>query len=158
MDEATLTIGQVAASARVNASAIRYYERVGLLPPAVRESGQRRYTTDTVRRLGVIDVAKRAGFTLDDARALLATGTNGGPAHQEVRQLAQRKLPEVEALIQRAEAMKQWLTSASGCNCDTLDVCALFEIDPDSSGSVPGDPERSVTLMGGRRGASSGRA
>ena len=130
MDAAVLTIGQVAAQAGVNASAIRYYERVGLLPPPLRESGQRRYTQETVRRLGVIDIAKRAGFTLDDARALLATDEDGGPAHEEIRALAYRKLPEVEALILRAEAMKRWLTAAQGCGCETLDVCALFEDEP----------------------------
>ena len=129
MDEAVLTIGQVAARAGVNTSAIRYYERVGLLPPAERESGQRRYTQETVRRLGVIDVAKRAGFTLDDARVLLAADVGRGSAHGELRLLADRKLPEVDALIERAEAMKRWLTAARGCGCETLDVCALFEED-----------------------------
>ncbi len=127
MEEPTLTIGQVAARAGIKTSAIRYYERSGVLPQPERRSGQRRYTEETVQRLGVIDIAKRAGFTLDDARALLATGGDGGPAHQQVRDLAQRKLPEVEALIERAEAMKRWLTIATGCNCDTLDVCGLFE-------------------------------
>jgi len=127
LDEATLTIGQVAEKAGVNSSAIRYYERVGVLPEPERRSGQRRYGEETVRRLGVIDVAKRAGFTLDDARLLLATGGDGAPAHEQVRQLAQRKLPEVEALIARAEAMKRWLTTATSCNCQTLDVCGLFE-------------------------------
>jgi MerR family transcriptional regulator, redox-sensitive transcriptional activator SoxR len=127
VDEPTLTIGEVAARAGLNTSAIRYYERVGLLPEPERRGGQRRYFEVTVRRLGVIDVAKRAGFTLDDARVLLATGDNGAPAHEQVRQLAQRKLPEVATLIERAEAMRRWLTVASGCNCATLDVCALFE-------------------------------
>jgi MerR family redox-sensitive transcriptional activator SoxR len=124
-----LTIGQVATRAGVNSSAIRYYERVGLLPEPERRSGQRRYTDETVRRLGVIDVAKRAGFSLDDARALLATGEDGTPAHDQIRELARRKLPEVESLIERAEAMKGWLTAASGCNCQTLDVCRLFADD-----------------------------
>jgi len=127
VEEPTLTIGQVATRAGINASAIRYYERAGVLPQPERRSGQRRYTQETVQRLGVIDIAKRAGFTLDDARALLATGGEGGPAHDRIRDLAQRKLPEVEALIERAEAMKRWLTIATGCNCDTLDVCGLFE-------------------------------
>ena len=127
VDEPTLTIGQVATRAGINASAIRYYERAGVLPQPERRSGQRRYTQETIQRLGVIDIAKRAGFTLDDARVLLATGGEGGPAHEQVRDLAQRKLPEVEALIERAAAMKRWLTIATGCNCDTLDVCGLFE-------------------------------
>lgn len=58
-DAAVLTIGEVAREAGVNTSAIRYYERVGVLPAPDRVSGQRRYTPETVRRLGVIDVANR---------------------------------------------------------------------------------------------------
>jgi len=142
VDGPTLTIGQVATSAGINASAIRYYERVGLLPEPERRSGQRRYTQETVRRLGVIDVAKRAGFTLDDARALLAAGPNGAPAHEQIRQLAQRKLPEVNALIQRAEAMRRWLTTASSCNCDTLDVCGLFDDEHPAGDSTANSRER----------------
>jgi MerR family redox-sensitive transcriptional activator SoxR len=111
----------------VNTSAIRYYERIGLLPAPAREYGQRRYDETAIRRLQVIDVAKRAGFTLDDARVLLASGDGTGPAHEHIRDLAQRKLPEVEALIAQAEAMRAWLLTAGGCNCETLDVCGLFE-------------------------------
>jgi MerR family redox-sensitive transcriptional activator SoxR len=124
--EATLTIGEVARRAGLNASAIRYYEARGVLPAPERESGRRRYTEDTVRRLHVVEVAKRAGFTLDEARVLLATADDGTPASDQVRELAVRKLPEVEALIARAQAMQRWLQTATGCNCRTLDVCALF--------------------------------
>jgi MerR family redox-sensitive transcriptional activator SoxR len=125
-DAAVLTIGEVARQAGVNASAIRYYERVGILPAPERVSGQRRYAPEAVRRLGVIDVAKQAGFTLDETRALLHADADSA-AHAELRDLADRKLPEVEALIARAQAMRDWLLTARGCTCDTLDVCALFE-------------------------------
>lgn len=151
MDEPTRTIGQIAADAGVNTSAIRYYERVGLLPEAERRSGQRRYTDETVRRLRVIDIAKRAGFTLDDARTLLATQDDGAPAHEQIRELAQRKLPEVDALIERAEAMKRWLSVASGCNCQTLDVCRLFDAEhgiADSSDSAREDSALQLTHIG----------
>ena len=129
MDDGTLTIGQVAKRAGLNVSAIRYYEDRGLLPEAPRVSGQRRYTEDTLARLGVIDVAKRAGFTLDDIRVLLDAGDAGEPAHQHLRDLARRKLPEVEELIARGERVRGWLQTATGCGCDTLDVCALFAQD-----------------------------
>jgi len=124
--EATLTIGEVARRAGLNASAIRYYEWRGVLPEPERESGRRRYTEETVRRLHVIDVAKRAGFTLDEARVLLATADDGTPASEPIRELALRKLPDVDALIARAQAMRDWLQTATGCDCETLDVCALF--------------------------------
>lgn len=124
-DAAVLTIGEVARQAGVNTSAIRYYERVGVLPEPERHSGQRRYAPETVRRLGVIDVAKQAGFTLDETRALLHADADSA-AHAELRDLADRKLPEIDALIARAQAMRGWLLTARGCTCDTLDVCRLF--------------------------------
>lgn len=126
MEDATLTIGQVAQRAGLNVSAIRYYEAEGLLPEAPRVAGQRRYTEDTLGRLGVIDVAKRAGFSLEDIRLLLTAADAGEPAHTELQELAERKLPEVEELIDRAQAVRRWLVTATGCGCDTLDACALF--------------------------------
>lgn len=127
MAEAALSIGQVAARAGVNVSAIRFYEREGLLPAPERVSGQRRYDETTVRRLGTIGVAKQAGFSLDEVRALLTAVDRGALAHEQLRALASRKLPEVEALIERAQAMRAWLLGAGGCDCETLDACALFD-------------------------------
>jgi MerR family transcriptional regulator, redox-sensitive transcriptional activator SoxR len=127
MPTETFTIGQLARAAGLNASAIRYYESKGVLPEPERESGQRRYGPEALRRLQVLDVAKRAGFTLEEAAVLLATDGGGNPAHAQLRELATRKLPEVEALIERAQAMRDWLNTATGCNCETLDVCALFD-------------------------------
>ena len=138
MRDATLSIGEVARRAGLKTSAIRYYESVGLLPEARRESGQRRYGDDTLRRLQVIDVAKRAGFSLDEARVLLSTGNGGTPAYAQLRELAARKLPEVDELISRAQAMRAWLVTASGCDCETLDVCGLFDaqaVGPPSGGA-----------------------
>src|SRR5687768_5719384 len=100
-----LTIGQLASRTGLATSAIRYYERRGVLPPAERVSGQRRYGPEAVRRLEIVGVAQRAGFTLDEARVLLDSGA-------PLRELAARKLPEVEALIARAEEMRSWLVHA----------------------------------------------
>jgi MerR family redox-sensitive transcriptional activator SoxR len=127
MMEATLSIGEVAARAGVNVSAIRYYERNGLLPEPERESGQRRYTDATIRRLAAIDVAKRAGFSLAEVRTLLDSVDGGAPAHEQLRALAERKLPDVEALVRRAQEMRGWLSLATACGCETLEACALFE-------------------------------
>jgi MerR family transcriptional regulator, redox-sensitive transcriptional activator SoxR len=132
MDEPTLTIGEVARRAGLATSAIRYYERAGVLPPAERLAGHRRYGADAVRRLGVIAIAQRAGFTLAEIRELLDGTDAGAPAGDALRALAERKLPEVEALIARAEAMRAWLTLARECGCPSLDVCALFDERPTS--------------------------
>jgi MerR family transcriptional regulator, redox-sensitive transcriptional activator SoxR len=151
MQETNLTIGEVAQLVGLKTSAIRYYESVGVLPEPEREHGQRRYNKETVRQLQVIDIAKRAGFSLDEARALLVTEQKGSPAHEQLRELAQRKLPEVDALIDRAQAMRRWLSTATGCGCQTLDVCALFDAESQSSESLgrikSNAPAFSLTLI-----------
>ena len=124
-DAAVLTIGEVASEAGMRASRIRYYESVGVLPAPERVSGMRRYAPDVVRRLGIIDVAQRVGFTLDEIRELLSP--EHGTAHQQLRRLAERKLPDIDELIQRASAVRRWLEMTSACDCETLDVCSLFD-------------------------------
>jgi MerR family redox-sensitive transcriptional activator SoxR len=126
MTDAKLSIGEVARRAGVNVSAIRFYEREGLLPEPERTGGQRRFGEDTVKRLGIIDVAKRAGFSLDEVRDLLSSVDRGDPSHEQLQALATRKLPEVDALIERAQTMRGWLTAASRCDCETLESCVLF--------------------------------
>jgi MerR family redox-sensitive transcriptional activator SoxR len=120
-----LRIGEIAERAGVNTSLIRYYERIGLLPSPERVSGQRRYDASVLRRLAVIEVAQRAGLSLDDIGGLLEIGT--GPLSDRLQDLAQRKLPEIEALIDRAERVRVWLTTATGCGCQSVDQCALFD-------------------------------
>ena len=127
--DATLTVGQIAAAVGINASAVRYYERVGVLPEPERVSGQRRYSPDAVDRLRTIQAAQQAGFSLEEITQLLQ-GADDGHAADELRALAERKLPDVEALIERAEAMKTWLQLAAECRCGSLDVCALFAESP----------------------------
>jgi MerR family transcriptional regulator, redox-sensitive transcriptional activator SoxR len=126
LTDATLGIGEVAKRAGVNVSAIRFYEREGLLPEPERAGGQRRFDESTVQRLRIIDVAKQAGFSLDEVRALLSSIDRGAPAYEHLQALATRKLPEVDALIERAQTMRGWLTAASRCSCETLESCALF--------------------------------
>jgi MerR family redox-sensitive transcriptional activator SoxR len=124
--DATLTIGEVAARAGVNTSHIRYYERVGVLPRPERTSGRRRYSDEVLHRLAIIDVAQRAGLTLDEIRDLTGPANQGIRAGDRIRELAERKLPDIETLIARAQAMKEWLEVATTCDCETVDVCSLF--------------------------------
>jgi MerR family redox-sensitive transcriptional activator SoxR len=137
-----LTIGQVAARAGVNTSHIRYYEAVGVLPPPTRVSGRRRYGEDVLHRLSIIDVAQRAGLTLDEIRDL----TGPGNAGERIRALADRKLPDIDALIERAQAVKRWLEVARGCDCSTVDVCGLF-VDP-TLAPPPGDAGLTIRRVG----------
>jgi len=114
-----LTIGQVAHQARLRTSAIRYYERIGLLPAAARHNGRRRYTDDVLRRLTVIRFAREHGFTLEEIRRLFA----GRPYSRRLRRLAGQKIAELEHAIERARTMQALLGKALRCKCLSLEEC-----------------------------------
>ena len=126
MESEAMRIGEVARRAGVRKSLIRYYEQIGLLPEAQRVSGQRRYDETVLRRLTVIDVAQRAGLSLDEIRSLLEHGNDA--MSERLRELAERRLPEIDALIERAQRVRTWMQAATTCTCDTIDECALFDV------------------------------
>ena len=128
MNESQMRIGEAARRAGVRVSLIRYYEEIGLLPEPERVSGQRRYDDTVLRRLAVIDVAQRAGLSLDEIRELVQHGND--PMNDRLRQLAERRLPEIDALIDRAQRVRTWLQTATGCDCQAIDDCALFDDPP----------------------------
>jgi MerR family redox-sensitive transcriptional activator SoxR len=120
-----LAIGEVAERAGMSTSRIRYYEGRRVLPEPERAAGQRRYTEDVLRRLAIIDAAQRVGFTLEEIRDLL--GSRDQPAHERLRQLAVLKLPELDHLIDRATAVRRVLKMCSRCECESIDVCRMFD-------------------------------
>ena len=123
------SIGEVARRAGVRPSALRYYERVGVLPSPGRENGRRRYGGEALRealdRLAVVRVAQRAGFTIAEIRTLLDGFSEDTPPSERWRVLAQDKLPEVEALVERALGMRDLLERGLRCECLSLEGCAL---------------------------------
>ncbi len=125
-DGKQLAIGEVAQRAGMTASRIRYYEARGLLPPPGRVSGKRRYGSDVLRRLAIIDAAQRVGFGLEEIRDLL--GSRDELAHERLRQLALAKLPELDQLIDRATSVRRLLEICSECDCESIDVCRMFDL------------------------------
>jgi MerR family redox-sensitive transcriptional activator SoxR len=129
-----LGIGQVAKRAGIAASAIRYYESEGLLPRPARRSGRRVYGEEIVERLALIDLAKRAGFTVAEIRRLLAGFSRRTPPGERWRRLAESKLAELEGRIAEAERMKRVLRRVVRCECPTFDDCARgMKSDPESA-------------------------
>ncbi len=105
-----LTIGKVAAQAGVHVETVRYYERVGLLPPPPRtDSGYRLYQPESVVRLRFIKEAQGLGFTLDEIRELLALRVDAQTSCQEVRRRAERKVAEMEEKIRSLQKMRDAL-------------------------------------------------
>jgi MerR family transcriptional regulator, redox-sensitive transcriptional activator SoxR len=122
----TLTIGEVASLSGRRASAIRYYEDVGLLPPAMRVSGRRRYDQQAIRTLAVIGTAQRAGLSLDEIKVLLGASSDNSASIDRLRMIAEQKLPEITMLIEQTQHVQRWLEAASRCQCPSLDDCQLF--------------------------------
>src|SRR3712207_6466465 len=125
-----MSIGEVAQRAGVRPSALRYYESIGMLPTPERESGRRRYDGEMLRevldRLAVVRVAQQAGFTISEIRMLLDGFSEDTPPPERWRVLAREKLPEIEALMERALGMKNLLERGLRCECLRLEDCALI--------------------------------
>lgn len=125
----SMIIGEVARTVGVRPSALRYYESVGLLPSPERTNGRRRYDGEVLRevldRLAVVRVAQQAGFTISEIRTLLDGFSEDTPPSERWRVLAQDKLPEVDALVERALGMKDLLERGLRCECLRLEDCAL---------------------------------
>jgi MerR family redox-sensitive transcriptional activator SoxR len=119
-----LTISQVARQLRLRASAIRYYERIGLLPPAERQSGQRRYDSTVLYRLAIIQRARQLGFTLSEIRHLFFGFRDVTRASERWRTLSEKKLRELDDLMDGIKVVRGVLRKLmSKCRCETLDQC-----------------------------------
>ena len=121
-----LSIVELARQAGRRPSSIRYYEQIGLLPAAARVAGRRVYGPETVRTLAVIETGQRAGLTLEEIGVLLAASPDDAAAIERLREVAERKLPEITALIERSQLVRDWLECATRCECPSLDQCPLF--------------------------------
>jgi MerR family transcriptional regulator, redox-sensitive transcriptional activator SoxR len=119
-----LTISQVARQIRIRPSAIRYYERIGLLPRAERLSGQRRYDASVLYRLAIIQRARQLGFSLSEVRHLFFGFRDVTCPSVRWRELSVRKLAELDQLMDGIKAVRALLKKLmTKCRCDTLDQC-----------------------------------
>src|ERR671924_452445 len=103
---APLTISQVAQQVRLRPSAIRYYERVGLLRPAERFRGQRRYDRTVLYRLAIIQRARQLGFTLNEIRYLFFGFREITRPSERWQTLSNRKLAELDQLMESIKTVR----------------------------------------------------
>lgn len=121
-----LTIGQISAASGFAASAIRYYESVGVLPIPKRRNGRRVYDEAAFILLRAIRVAKAAGFSVAELRILFRGFTKGASLSRMWKELAQKKLIALGTLIEEANAMKNVLRAGLECDCLTPSDCRLL--------------------------------
>ena len=118
-----LLIGEVARRSGLSTSALRYYERAGLLPPPARVSKRRVYESRMLGRIRIILLARDAGFTVKETKTFLSGyPVNITPADRW-RALAERKLVELDAQMARLTEMKSILNDNFRCRCQSLDDC-----------------------------------
>ncbi len=120
-----MAIGEVARLAGVPASTLRYYERVGLLSAPPRVNGRRRYHADVLQTLAVIQMFRRAGFTIAEMQLLLHGFQPETLPAVRWRSLAQEKLVELHAHMAETQQMIQLLQNGLQCGCLRLEDCAL---------------------------------
>ena len=113
-----MTIGEVAKQTGLRTSAIRFYEKAGLLPKPGRASGQRRYDAGILDRIAVLERAKACGFSLAEICLLFH---EEGSHSMKWQRLAKKKIAELDASVQRIKVMKELLER--GCGCATAAEC-----------------------------------
>jgi DNA-binding transcriptional MerR regulator len=121
--DALVPIGELARRTGVATSALRYYERIGLLSPAERVGQRRRYTASSEERVALIRLCQDAGFTLAEIGRFFAAMSRG---RRGWGQLAERKLTELDARIADAQRAKKLINHALACPHSDLLTCPRF--------------------------------
>jgi len=150
-----MKIGALARRTGLNASAIRYYEKVGLLAGPHRSGGQRRYSDEEVPRVLLIRFASEMGFTLAEVKLFLSGLRDDAPVGPRWRKLARRKIGEVDRTIERAQRLKQLFQNLLRCRCRSLKMCidglSLSENLSAIRNSTKAKNDKSTGPLGGQR-------
>ena len=141
MNDEWLAIGQVAERTGVASSALRYYEREGLIRSERTVGDQRRYHREVLRRVAFIRIAQRVGLTLDDIRAALGSlPDERTPTKADWAKLSKSWRPQLDEQIAILQRLRDQLTSCIGCGCLSFKVCALYN--PDDAAATYGSGPR----------------
>jgi MerR family redox-sensitive transcriptional activator SoxR len=144
--ERLLTIGEVSERSGLAGSAVRFYERQGLVHAERTPSGQRRFRRDVLRRIAFIRIAQRVGLSLEEIATALATlPVDRAPTSQDWKRLTAGWKGRIRERIELLEALESGLSACIGCGCLSLRTCALANPDDVAAGGGPG-PQ---WLMGG---------
>jgi MerR family redox-sensitive transcriptional activator SoxR len=118
-----MKIGELAARTGVNASAIRYYEKLSLVPAPYRLSGQRRYTDEALYRVLLIRFARDMDFSLAEIKIFLSGLNDKTPVGKHWKRLAHSKIKQVDETVLRARRLKSLLEHLLQCRCASLRQC-----------------------------------
>jgi len=134
-----LTIGELSSRSGVAATALRFYEREGLIESHRTDGNQRRYAAVTLRRVALVQAGKAAGIPLERIRAALDTLPAGrSPGKRDWERLSRGWGEELDRRIATLEAIRGRLTTCIGCGCLSLKTCGLLNPDDEAAALGPG--------------------
>ncbi len=134
-----LSVGEVAARSGVATSALRYYERHGLIHSRRTSGNQRRYTRDTLRRVAFIRASQRVGISLDRIRAALDLLPEGRtPSREDWARVSEGWRSDLDLRIKQLQELRDDLDDCIGCGCLTLKNCGLVNPKDVAAESGPG--------------------
>ena len=132
-----MTIGELSRRSGVSQSALRFYERQGLIAAERTDGNQRRYAGVTLRRVALVQAGKTAGIPLERIRQALDTLPSGrAPTKRDWERLSSSWRRELDERIETLEAIRGRLTTCIGCGCLSLKTCAL--LNPGDAAAVEG--------------------
>ena len=134
-----LTIGQLSARSGVSQSALRFYERKGLIAADRSSGNQRRYPPIALRRVALVQAGRAAGIPLERIRAALAIlPTDRSPTKRDWERLSRSWARELDERIATLEAIRGRLTTCIGCGCLSLRTCGLLNPGDEASAGGAG--------------------
>jgi MerR family redox-sensitive transcriptional activator SoxR len=129
-----LSIGEVAARSGVAPSALRFYERQGLIQSARTDGNQRRYDRAVLRRIAFIQAGRAAGVALGEIRRSLdGLPRSRTPSRKDWERLSNRWRDDLDARIETLRALRNRLTTCIGCGCLSIDQCDLLNPDDEAA-------------------------
>jgi len=134
-----LTIGDFAARSGVAPSALRYYEKEGLIRSTRTSGNQRRYRRSELRRVAFVRIAQQVGVSLEEIReALAALPENRTPTKADWSRLSARWRRRLDERITLMERLREQLTGCIGCGCLSMRRCKLINPDDALAATGPG--------------------
>ncbi len=129
-----LTTGELSGRSGVSQSALRFYERKGLIESTRTDGNQRRYAPVTLRRVAFVQAGSAAGIPLAEIKAALDTLPRGkSPTKRDWERLSRSWRRRLDERIDTLEALRTRLTTCIGCGCLSLKTCRLLNPDDEAS-------------------------
>ncbi|KWV33491.1 redox-sensitive transcriptional activator SoxR [Micromonospora rifamycinica] len=135
----SLTIGQLSARSGVAQSALRYYERLGLIHAERTGGNQRRYARTELRRVAFVRISQQVGISLEEIRAALdSLPSSRAPSPDDWAALSRTWRKRLDERIRLLGKLRDDLDGCIGCGCLSLQRCTLYNPDDTLAGEGPG--------------------